>query len=80
MIDITGKKDAVEIKKRYQYEVDKSIDIVRKKVKWLYMMNHKLKGARGEIEKRKRNIEANEEKRLSLYSALYDLLMRETSF
>lgn len=80
MVDITGKKDAVAIKERYQREINVAAGRVKKKRDWLRMMNHKLKNAMSDIGRLRKDILADEDERRKLYSSLQNLLKEETNF
>ena len=77
---MTGRKDAELIKERYQHEINNAHGRIKKKVDWLYQMNHKLKFAKSEVEKIQKDIGADEEERKKLYSSLQNLLQKETDF
>ena len=80
MVDLTGRKDAKNIKERYQHEINQAHGRVKSKVEWLYKMNHKLKWAMSETERLGKDIVANEEERKKLYESLSNLLKEETNF
>jgi len=80
MVDITGKKDAIAIKEEYQKALDYSHEKVKKKVDWLYGMNHKLKDNLAFIKKYKKDLKADEEEKNDLYATLNNLLVKETTF
>ena len=80
MVDITGKKDAMAIKERYQEALDQFHESIKSKIDWLYGMNHKLKDNLAAVQKHKKNIIADEEEKIKLYSSLNNLLSKETDF
>ena len=80
MIDITGKQDAIFIKEEYQKALDYTHDQVKKKIKWLYGMNHKLKGNLSLIQKYKKDIIAHKEEKLDSYENLSNILSKEANF
>ena len=77
MVDITGKKDALFLKKRYQERLDEQHGLLKRKLDWLRMMNHKLKDALKEMQRLGADIEADEEERKKLYFSLNELLDKE---
>ncbi len=77
MVDITGKKDALAIKKEHQDALDWAHKAVADKIHWLYKMNHKFKSGMADIQKCKKDIMADEEEREGAYEALGNLLKRE---
>jgi hypothetical protein len=77
LVDITGKKDALFLKGRYQDRLDHQYSALVEKRDWLYMMEHKLKNARKEMQRLGADIEADEEERKKLYFSLNDLLDKE---
>jgi len=79
-IDVTGKKDAIAVKAEYQKALDYAHEKIRSNVKHLYEMNHKLKYALADAQKFKKNITADEEEKIELYTELNNLLKRETDF
>lgn len=68
------------MKKEYQEALDHAHDRLRKKVKWLYGMNHKLKDNLAAVQKYKKDISADEEERNELYRSLNNLMVKETDF
>jgi len=80
MIDITGKQDAIAIKEEYQRALDYSHERVKNKIDWLYGMNHKLKDNLASAQKLKKDILADEDEKVKLYSSLNNLLNKETNF
>ena len=56
------------------------IEEIKKKVDWLYMMNHKLKDNFAFAEKHRRNLSADESERKNLYIELNNLLLQEKNF
>jgi hypothetical protein len=80
MVDLTGKKDAIAIKEEYQQALDYTHDQIKKKVKWLYGMNHKLKDNLALVQRYKKDIVADEEEKKELYATLNNLLVKETDF
>ncbi len=77
MIDIFRKKDAIAIKEEYQEALNYTHRKIDNKVKWIYMMNHKLKDNFALIIKYKKDIVADEEEREGAYNALGNLLKNE---
>jgi len=77
MVDITGKKDALFLKGRYQERLDKQHGLLKNKRSFLYKMNHKLKDAQKEMQRLGADIDADEEERISLYRNLQELLTKE---
>ncbi len=77
MIDLTGKQDAIETKTNLQNVTDHWHHKVKKKVDWMYGMNHKLKDNLALVQKYKKDIVADEEERASLYQNLGNLLSKE---
>jgi hypothetical protein len=80
MVDLTGKKDAIAIKEEYQKALDYAHEKVKRNVKHLYEMNHKLKYAKADAKKFKDNLVADEEEKVKLYESLGNLLSKETDF
>lgn len=80
MVDLTGKKDAITIKKRYQEQLDENFGRIMKQIHLLHEMNHKLKWPMSQIEKLQRDMAADEQERADLYSSLQNLLLKETTF
>lgn len=80
MVDITGKKDAIAIKEEYQSALDYAHEKVKRNVKHLYEMNHKLKYAKADAVKYKKNMVADEQEKAELYATLNNLLVKETNF
>ncbi|HOW29509.1 MAG TPA: LemA family protein [archaeon] len=80
MVDITGKKDAMAIKEEYQNALNYAHEDVKKKVSWLFMMNHKLKDNLAAIQKLKKDIIADEDEKHALYTNLFNLLKDEKNF
>ena len=80
MVDITGKKDAIDKRNEYQDALDYVHKEVKDKIHWLYKMNHKLKYALSDTQKYKKNIIADGEEKLELYAILNNLLVKETDF
>ncbi|MFA5333678.1 MAG: LemA family protein [Candidatus Nanoarchaeia archaeon] len=80
MMDITGKKDAMYLKKRYQEKLNQQHKVIGDKRHFVYKMNHKLKSALGDIQKFASDIEANQEERANLYNSLQNMLSKETDF
>jgi hypothetical protein len=80
MVDITGKKDAISKKKEFQDALDYSHKSVKNMVKHLHEMNHKLKEFHANTKKHKKDIVADEEEKLALYSSLNNMLLKETNF
>jgi len=80
MVDITGKKDAIGIKERYQSALNQFHGAIKTKVDWLYGMNHKLKDNLSLVQKYKKDIVADEEEKSGLYATLNNLLVKETNF
>lgn len=80
MLDITGKQDAIVIKEEYQKALNYTHKEVKKKVKWLHLMNHKLKDNLALIQRYKTDIIGDEEERTELYASLNNLLVKETNF
>jgi hypothetical protein len=79
-MDIIGKKDVLKIKEKYQKALDYTHNSIRKKVKWLYGMNHKLKDNLALVQRYKKDIVSDQEERDSLYTSLNNLLIKETDF
>ena len=77
---ISRKQDAINKKKEFQDALDFSHEGVRGMVKHLHEMNHKLKGFHANAKKYKKNLEADEEEKVSLYNNLNNMLLKETSF
>ncbi len=80
MVDITGKQDAIAIKEEYQKALDYAHEKVKRNVKHLYEMNHKLKYAKADAKKFKDNMVADEGEKAKLYDSLGNLLNKETDF
>ena len=80
MLDITGKQDAIAIKEEYQNALNYSHEKVKKKIEWLYGMNHKLKDNLALVQKYKKDIVTDEEEKAELYATLNNLLVKETDF
>ncbi len=80
MIDITGKQDAIAIKEEYQKALNYTHEEVKKKVEWLYGMNHKLKDNLALAQKYKKDLVADEEAKDKEYANLNNLLIKETNF
>jgi DNA repair ATPase RecN len=80
MVDLTGKQDAIAIKEEYQKALDYAHEKVKRNVKHLYEMNHKLKYAKADAKKFKDNMVADEEEKNKLYESLGNLLNKETNF
>ena len=80
MVDITGKRDAIAIKERYQEALNQFHHEIKRKVDWLYGMNHKLKDALSKAQKYKKDIDVDEDEKVKLYQALGNLLSKETNF
>lgn len=80
MIDITGKQDAIAIKEEYQKALDYTHEQVRKQIGVLYDMNHKLKWGLSEIQKFKKDLSADEEEKIGLYTDLNNLLKNEKDY
>ena len=79
-MDLTGKNDAIFVKERYQNAINEAHRVVKKKVEFLYKMNHKLKWPMSEIERLKKDMNADKEERSDLFSSLQNLLTKETNF
>lgn len=77
MVDITGRKDAIAVRWEYQQALDWAHEKVKKKVHFLYKMNHKLKYGMSDIQKYKKDIIANEQERETAYESLGNLLKNE---
>jgi len=80
MIDITGKKDAMFLKERYQSKLNYQQGAIKNKRDFFYKMNHKLKNALGEIQRFTSDLDADSEERSDLYNSLQNLLTKETTF
>jgi len=80
MIDITGRKDAIYLKERYQNKLNEQHGVMKHKRDFFYKMNHKLKGALGEIQRLASDMEADNEERSDLFSSLQNMLTKETDF
>ena len=80
MLDVTGKKDAIAIKKEYQNALNYTYEGIKNKVKWLHGMNHKLKDNLASVQKYKKDIIADEEEKVEQYKTLNNLLVKETNF
>jgi chromosome segregation ATPase len=80
MVNITGKRDAQKIRNRYQDQLDEAHRRVKSNITHLYDMNHKLKWAMSQIEKFRKDIEADADERKKLFSSLQNLLKQETDF
>ena len=59
MVDLTGRKDAIAIRDRYQRRADEVHHTIREKVEWLYKMNHKLKYAMADASRLTKDIRAD---------------------
>jgi hypothetical protein len=77
MVDLTGRKSAVYIKKEYQEALDWAHGKVKKQIGHLHGMNHKFRDAMSDIQKYKKDIVADIEEREGAYSALGNLLKNE---
>jgi len=80
MIDITGKKNAIDVKDEYQKALDYTHKQVEDKKKWLHGMNHKLKDNLALAQKYKKNIVADNEEKIQSYNSLNNLLKQESNF
>lgn len=80
MVDITGKKDAKFLKEKYQQKLNQQHAVIKNKRDFFYKMNHKLKGALGEMQRLASDMETDQEERSDLYNSLQNLLTKETSF
>jgi len=80
MVDITGKKEAIDTRDEYQDALDHTHEEVKQKVKWLYGMNHKLKDNLALVQKYKKDLIADDEEKAELYATLNNLLIKETDF
>lgn len=80
MVDITGKKDAMAIKEEYQKALNYAHGDAKKKIDWLFMMNHKLKDNLAAIQKYKKDLVSDEEEKQALYTNLFNLLKDEKNF
>ncbi len=80
MVDLTGKKDALYLKQRYQHKLNQQHGVVKDKRDFFYKMNHKLKGALAEIQRLASDMDADQEERADLYKSLQNLLTKETNF
>lgn len=80
MVDIIGKKDAIAIKEEYQKALNFAHEDVKKKINWLYDMNHKLKDNLAAIQKLKKDVIADEDEKHTLYTNLFNLLKDEKKF
>ncbi len=74
------KQDAINKKNEYQDALNFSHKGVRDMVSHLHSMNHKLKGFHAEAKRYKKNLEADEEEKISLYNSLNNMLFKETNF
>ena len=77
MMDLTGKQNALEEKEELQRVTDHWHHKVKKKISWMYGMNHKLKDNLALVQKYKKYIIADEEERAGLYQNLGNLLSKE---
>lgn len=80
MVDVTGRKDAVNIKKKYQRDINQAYVRIGNKVKFLYKMNHKLKTAMSDLKRLERDITVDIEEKSDLVEELSNLLDREHIF
>jgi len=80
MVDITGKKNAIDVKNEYQKALDYSHEGIKKIVGHLHKMNHKLKFALADTQRYKKDIGADEDEKIKSYNSLNNLLKQEKSF
>lgn len=74
---VTGKSDAVFLRNKYQMELDNANAAVVNQVHYLEDKNKNLKGAYGNAQRLKRDIDAKLEKRKYLYDKLESMLATE---
>jgi len=79
-MDITGKKDALLIKEKYQDVLNYTYEEIKNKINWLYGMNHKLKDNLAYVQKYKKDIIADKDEKIEQYKTLNNLLVKETNF
>lgn len=77
---ISGRKDAIFLRNKYQTELDNAHASIVNMVHRIEESNARLKEQYNYAQSVKRNIEAHEEERNSLYETLENLLKRETDF
>jgi len=77
---ITGKKDVIFLRNKYQTELDNAHTSIVNMVHWLEDSNSTLKETYNDAQMLKKNIEAHEQERANLYENLENLLKKETDF
>lgn len=76
-MDITGKRDAINIREKYQKTLDSAYSVIVSKVEFLYGMNHKLKWAMSEIFRLEKDTVVNIDEKSELIRELSSILERE---
>lgn len=77
---ISGKKDAIFLRNKYQTEIDNSWIALVNMIHYCEEESKKVRNAYNEAQEKKQNIEAENEERIKLYESLQNLLTKETDF